>query len=92
MEEFLTWASLGTYAGAVMFTAMVTQLFKGVGFISRIPTRLFSYIVAVVVLVLATLFAADTPAVQDFVLCFINGAIVSLAANGAFDGINEVTK
>ena len=41
MNEFLTWGSLGTYAGAVLFVGMVTQLFKGVGFVQKIPTRIF---------------------------------------------------
>lgn len=92
MDEFFTWATLGTYAGAVMFTTLITQLFKGVGFIAKIPTRIFSYLVAAVILVLAVLFTATEYSVAEFVLCFVNAAVVSLAANGTFDAVNEATK
>lgn len=92
MNEFLTWGSLGTYAGAVLFVGMVTQLFKGVGVVAKIPTRIFSYVVAVLVLVLAVLFSTETYQVADFALCFVNAVIVSLAANGAYDAVNSATK
>ena len=35
MESFFTWAMLGTYAGAVLATSLITQFFKGMGFIAR---------------------------------------------------------
>lgn len=84
MNEFFTWAALGTYAGATLCVGLITQFFKGVGFIDRLPTRVFSYIVAAVVLVAANLFAGSlTP--DTGVLCLINAFVVSLAANGAYD-------
>ena len=55
-NEFFTWAVLLTYAGATLATSLVTQLIKGVGFIDKIPTRLTSYIIALVVLIAATFF------------------------------------
>ena len=57
-NEFFTWAVLLTYAGATLATSLVTQLIKGVGFIDKIPTRLTSYIIALVVLVAATFFTS----------------------------------
>ncbi|MDD3920968.1 MAG: hypothetical protein PHO41_07365 [Eubacteriales bacterium] len=90
--EFLTWAVLGTYAGAVLFTTLITQLFKGVPLIEKLPTRIFSYIVAVIILVLATIFTAETYAVSDFVLCFVNAVIVALAANGTYDAVSAVKR
>ena len=50
MNDFFTWAILATYAGATLATTLVTQLLKGIGFIDRIPTRIFSYIVALIIL------------------------------------------
>ena len=48
-NEFFTWAVLLTYAWATLATSLVTQLIKGVGFIDKIPTRLTSYVIALVV-------------------------------------------
>lgn len=84
MSEFFTWSSLATYAGATLATTLFTQLLKEVGFIKRIPTRLFSYIIAVVLLFFATLFTGGLT-VETGALSLINAVVVSLAANGTFD-------
>ena len=57
MNEFFTWASLGTYAGAVLATTIITQLLKGIAIFDKLPTRIFSYVIAVIVL-LAGIFVA----------------------------------
>ena len=91
MNDFFTWAILATYAGATLATTLVTQLLKGIGFIDRIPTRIFSYIVALIILRMATFFTGaltwDAAA-----LCVVNAVVVSLAANGAFDAVNSNKK
>lgn len=87
MNEFFTWASLGTYAGAVLATTIITQLLKGISFIDKMPTRIFSYIVAAAVLLAATIFGGEIT-VSAVALCFVNAAVVSLAANGAFDALS----
>jgi hypothetical protein len=84
MNDFFTWEMLATYAGATLATTLVTQIFKGVGFIDKIPTRFFSYAVALIVL-LAGLFFTGGLTVNSAVLCLINAVVVSLAANGAYD-------
>ena len=61
MENFFTWSMLATYAGATLATNVITQLFKGVGFLANVPTRLFSYVVALAVLLAATLFDFSIP-------------------------------
>ena len=86
MNEFFTWASLGTYAGAVLATTIITQLLKGIAIFDKLPTRIFSYIVAVIVLLAANIFGGAVNA-SAVALCFVNAAVVSLAANGAFDAI-----
>ena len=86
MNDFFTWTILATYAGATLATTLVTQLLKGIGFIDRIPTRIFSYVIALIILLAATFFTGaltwDTAA-----LCVVNAVVVSLAANGAFDAV-----
>lgn len=84
MGEFFTWGTLGTYAGALLATTLITQLFKGIAVISKIPTRIFSYVVAFIVLVLSRLFTEQID-LSAIALCLINAAVVSLASNGAYD-------
>lgn len=83
---FFDWSILATYAGATAATIAVTQVFKGVGFINRIPTRLFAYIVALIILVAATAFT-DGVALESAALCVVNALMVSLASNGAYDAV-----
>ena len=85
-NEFFTWTMLLTYAGATLATSLVTQLIKGVGFIDKIPTRLTSYVIALVVLIAATFFTGGLT-LETGALCVINAVVVSLAANGAYDAI-----
>lgn len=80
---FFTWAVLATLAGATAATIVITELLKGVGFFERIPTRIFSYLVALVVLVTATAFTAEVNA-SAILLCIINAAVVALAAQGGY--------
>ncbi len=73
------------YAGAVLATVIVTQIFKGVAFIEKIPTRIFSYFVALAVLLAATFFGGNW-SLANAALCLLNAVVVSLAANGGYDG------
>ena len=91
MNEFFTWAILATYAGATLATTLVTQLLKGIGFIDRIPTRIFSYAVALILLIAATFFTGGLTW-DAAALCVVNAVVVSLAANGAFDAVSMKNK
>lgn len=86
MNEFFTWTTLATYAGATLATSLVTQLIKGLGFIDKIPTRITSYAIALVVLLAATFFTGGLT-LEAGALCVINAVVVSLAANGAYDAV-----
>lgn len=86
--EFFTWETLLTYSGATLVTTLITQLLKGVGFIDKLPTRVFSYIVALAVMLLALIFTG-TLTLASAGLCIVNAVVVSLAANGAFDMANH---
>lgn len=90
MQEFFTWAMLGTYAGALIATTLITQLIKEWGFVQKVPTRLTSYVVALVVLLAAAAFN-DKLTVPDGLLCLFNAVVVSLAANGSFDALKNAT-
>ena len=86
MSEFCTWAGLLAYAGATLATSRIRQLRKGLGFIDKIPTRITSYAIALVVLLAATFFTGGLT-LEAGALCVINAVVVSLAANGAYDAV-----
>ena len=86
MNEFFTWTMLGTYAGAVLATTLFTQLLKGIPLFDKLPTRVFSYFVAVPVLLLAAAFTEGLT-FSGVMLALVNAAVVALASNGAFDAI-----
>ena len=89
MQEFFTWAMLGTYAGAVLATTLITQLIKE--WLKSVPTRIVSYVIALVVLLAAAAFN-NALTLAYGALCLFNAVIVSLAANGGFEALKDATK
>lgn len=89
MQEFFTWAMLGTYAGAVVAVTLITQLVKE--WLKAVPTRIVSYVIALAVLLLAAAFNGSLT-LADGALCLFNAVIVSLAANGGFEALKDATK
>ena len=84
--EFFNWSALGTCAGALAATLAVTEITKSIPVIKSIPTQIWSYIVAAVILMCATLFNGDFSG-ANVALVFVNAAVVSLAANGSYEAI-----
>ncbi|MDL2235726.1 hypothetical protein LJC07_06200 [Christensenellaceae bacterium OttesenSCG-928-L17] len=89
MNEFFTWVMLATYAGATAFVALATQALKEWGILKKIPTQLLSYILAAVVLLVATA-ATDGLTWSSGGLCIVNAVVVSIAANGGFEAVKKV--
>lgn len=87
--EFFSWDDLGTYAGAAALVALVTQLTKELPYISKIPTQVWSYILAVLVLIASQVFAGTLSA-SSAALSLANGVLVSLASNGGYSLITRV--
>lgn len=84
--EFVTWELLGTYAGAMAMVGVITQMTKNVKFVSKIPTQVWSYILAIVVMLCASLFQGNLT-LSNAVLTIFNAALVSLGANGGYEGV-----
>ena len=87
--EFVTWTGLSTYAGALAMVMLIVQFTKGISFIDKLPTQVWGYIVALVVLLLANLFTGQLT-IENAVLLLFNAAIVALAANGGYDAVKSV--
>ena len=87
--EFFDWSLLGSYAGAALAVAVLTQITKGIPGIVRIPTQLWSYVLALVTLLLALIFGPGFSA-SGAVLALFNASLVSLAANGGYAAVERV--
>lgn len=81
--EFVEWAGLTTYAGALAMVIVLTQITKSLNCIKKIPTQIWSYILSLSVLYLAYFFTGQLN-LSNAVLILFNGMIVALAANGGF--------
>ena len=87
MNDFFSWAMLATYSGAVLATGLITQFIKNFNGISKLPTQLLSYLVAFIVLILATWFT-DALTVESAVMCILNAVVVAFASNGAYEAVS----
>ena len=82
--EFITWGILGTYAGAVSITAIITQFLKKLPGVKKLDTQLLSYIVALVILEASTIFSSGFH-LEVAALCLVNAIVAALASNGTYD-------
>lgn len=89
MEEFVTWGSLGTYAGCAMMVTLITQFLKQFSFMKNINSQIISYFVAVLILIGSLCFShsGETVNPETVILCFVNAVIVALGSNGIYDGV-----
>ena len=87
--EFFEWSMLNTYAGATMAVACIVEMTKALPIIARIPTQLWSYLVALATLLLAMTFDGGFT-LQGASLAAFNAVLVSLAANGGYDVVQRV--
>lgn len=86
---FFDWSVLATFAGAVFAVAVLTQITKGIPGIVKIPTQLWSFILALVVLMLAQVFG-DGLTASTGVLAVFNAALVSIASNGGYAALERL--
>ena len=87
--EFYTWDSLYTFSGAMFVVAVFTQITKSIPGISKIPTQVWSYILALIVLICARLFGEGLDVGSACLSC-INAALVSLASNGGYEALERL--
>ena len=81
--EFFDWNMLESFAGAALAVSVLTQLTKSAPLIRRMPTQLWSYLLALGTLVLAQVFGEGFET-GGAVLSLFNAALVSLVANGGY--------
>ena len=76
-------------AGATFAVAILTEVTKGIPLISKLPTQVWSLILAFIVLIGAQA-AMGTLTLATGGLAVLNAALVSLAANGGYDLLDRL--
>lgn len=80
-----SWEQLATIAGATLATLLVVQLLKlPIDKIWKIPTRIVAYVIALIVMLLATHFTVGITW-SNGILAAVNAVIVALAAMGSYE-------
>lgn len=83
--EPFSWEQLATIAGATLATLLVVQLLKlPIDRVWKIPTRIVAYLIALVIMILATHFTSGLTW-QSAILAAVNAVIVALAAMGSYE-------
>jgi len=81
----VTWAQLATIGGASMATMLIVQILKlPLDKVWKIPTRIIVFVIAFIVLILATYFTTGLDA-STALLTVINAVIVALTAMGGYE-------
>lgn len=84
MEQFLTWDILKDYASFVGIVFSIVAFTKNAWPIKKIPTRCWSFIVTLILLILTNLHS-NTFEFFDIVIYGINAILISSSANGIAD-------
>lgn len=91
-DTFFSWEQLATYGGATVATMLFVQFTKELPGIKAIPTRLWAFVVAAVLMVLATIFTAPEVSPSVILLTVINAVIVAMASCGEYDTLRSLHK
>ena len=83
--EPFSWDDLATIAGATAATLLIVQLLKlPLDRVWKIPTRILVYFIALIILILATVFTIGLDW-STGILTAMNAVIVALAAMGSYE-------
>lgn len=84
MDSFLTWEVLLTFSGLVGAVYMVVEFTKEIKFINKVPTKYWSFFIALFLLVITNLVVGKF-VYKDIVLYMLNAIVISLSSNGLND-------
>ena len=83
--NFWTWEFLGTMAGAIGATTLITQFLKmPLDKVWKVPTRFVVYVIAVIILSAYQLFTGEFT-LDKAALIILNAIIVATAAMGTYE-------
>lgn len=84
MNNFLTWEVLLTFSGLVGAVYMVVEFTKEIPIIKKIPTKYWSWIITLILLI-ATNLVLGSFSCKNIILYMLNSIVISLSSNGLSD-------
>lgn len=81
MENFMTWETLLTYTTFVSTIFMVVEFTKELPFIKKIPTKYWSFLISLGLLIIVNVVMKDFKW-EDIVLYALSSMAISLGSNG----------
>lgn len=92
--DFFTWATIGTFAGAVAMTVFIVQAVKMPAdkVFGHVPTRLIVYVIALALLLMSQAFLNGGLNFENVCLAVINAFLVMLAAMSTYTLLIEQTE
>ena len=84
MEQFLTWEMISDYVTFVGIVFSIVAFTKNAWVINKIPTRLWSFVVAFLLLIVTNIHS-NSFEWFDLIIYAINAIIISSSANGIAD-------
>jgi len=90
MDEFVTWARLGTYGGTLTMVILMTQFYKSMLPSKKIPIQLVTYVITLLVM-FPTLVFTDQLSLNSSILVFFNAIVISIASNGGYNALVKLT-
>ena len=90
MENFITWENMLNYTTFVGILYMVVEFTKDIPFIKQIPTKYWSCILSIIMIIITNL-VTGTFDYKDILLYLLTSISISLGANGLsnFNSIKE---
>lgn len=80
-----TWEYLASIAGATAATLLIVQFLKvPLDYVFHVPTRLFVYVIALAIMLVATALTSGLT-VNSALLAVVNAFVVALAAYGSYE-------
>lgn len=83
-KDFLTIDYISTFMGTVVVTMLMVQFFKELPLVKKMPTRYFTFIVALFNIVMCTVLT-NTFTLVGLYLMFINAMLVTFTSTGGYD-------
>lgn len=84
VNDFLTLDYIATFVGTVVVTMLLVQFLKDLPLIKKIPTKYFTFIVALVNILICTA-TFGTFTLQSVYLVFINAVVITFTCTGGYD-------
>lgn len=91
MTELFNWSELLTVGGGAAATAFITGALKNLPGIKKLPTRILSMIIGVVLMETAYFFVNGF-SVEGLIMQLFNGIAVAFSSNGAYDMVTGEIK